>query len=452
MVGILNNAPFVSIVMPVYNGGHYFEMALQSALSQNYGRFEIVVIDDGSKDDRFAERVSVKGGEKVRYFYQENAGVAGALNNGLAQMRGDIFCWLSHDDLFEPHKLMAQVQYFSDLAKKDAVLFSDYDLIDPNGAVFQNIRLDHAKFRRAPISPLLSGAINGCTIFAPADVMRDVGEFELSYRYTQDYRFWNRLLKKYDFFHQPESLVRYRVHPQQGSNHPQAIVEGDDLWIQMIKDRSEIERVQMTGSSFRFFEGMATHLAGSPYRGAERYARQRANDVFSRPSVSVIVPVTAQNVKALPGLLAGIREQGTRGLDVILATTQDVPPLDAPELRVKAYGAGSEIQLINQAMMDAKGDYIVFQRPGREQPSGHFLSSAQRMMVAGTRSVFMDRPETDILIQDLIIGRTASEACCLENLMIHRIFVDGGAKFNESAAELGEPSALVPFAREELTF
>jgi glycosyltransferase involved in cell wall biosynthesis len=90
--------------MPVFNGGHYFRAALESALAQDYDNLEIVVVNDGSTDAGETERIALAHSDRVRYFYQPNRGVAGAMNTAVAHMTGDYFAWFSHDDLHLPHK------------------------------------------------------------------------------------------------------------------------------------------------------------------------------------------------------------------------------------------------------------------------------------------------------------------------------------------------------------
>src|ERR1051326_243987 len=100
--------PTVSVVMPVYNGENYLRSAIESVLSQTFQDFEIIVIDDGSKDSTPA--IAQSYGDRVRYVRQENAGVAAAVNHGIAVARGRYFAWLSHDDFYAPEKLAAQVR------------------------------------------------------------------------------------------------------------------------------------------------------------------------------------------------------------------------------------------------------------------------------------------------------------------------------------------------------
>ena len=71
----------VSIVIPVYNGANYLSEAIDSALAQTYKNIEIIVVNDGSKDDGATEKVALSYGDKIRYFHKENGGVSSAPRN-----------------------------------------------------------------------------------------------------------------------------------------------------------------------------------------------------------------------------------------------------------------------------------------------------------------------------------------------------------------------------------
>ena len=68
--------PLVSIVIPVYNGANYMREAIDSALAQTYDNCEILVVNDGSRDDGETERIALSYGDEIRYFAKENGGVA----------------------------------------------------------------------------------------------------------------------------------------------------------------------------------------------------------------------------------------------------------------------------------------------------------------------------------------------------------------------------------------
>ncbi|HTY45071.1 MAG TPA: glycosyltransferase family A protein [Patescibacteria group bacterium] len=111
--------PFVSVVMPVYNGQRYLSAALKSVFEQQYPAFEVIVVDDGSVDASAAIATSFSG---VRYIYQENQGVACARNAGISASKGEFVAFIDQDDLWLPNKLSVQMQYLIDNPEIEYVL------------------------------------------------------------------------------------------------------------------------------------------------------------------------------------------------------------------------------------------------------------------------------------------------------------------------------------------
>src|SRR5258708_36343533 len=64
----------VSIVIPVYNGSNFLAEAIDSALAQTYGDVEVLVINDGARDDGETERIALSYGDRVRYIVKPNGG------------------------------------------------------------------------------------------------------------------------------------------------------------------------------------------------------------------------------------------------------------------------------------------------------------------------------------------------------------------------------------------
>src|SRR5262245_7173783 len=113
--------PLVSIVIPVYNGSPYLREAINSALAQTYPNLEVIVVNDGSTDDGETARIACSYGKRIRYFAQDNGGVASALNRGLEKMQGEFFSWLSHDDMYTPDKIEKQVAAVQGSGQKSVV-------------------------------------------------------------------------------------------------------------------------------------------------------------------------------------------------------------------------------------------------------------------------------------------------------------------------------------------
>lgn len=103
--------PLVSVIIPAYNAALLIRETIQSVLSQTYNPLEIIVVDDGSKDNTKEMLADYVQQEKIRYMRQENQGQAVARLNGLKTSRGDFISFIDADDLIAPDKIALQVQY-----------------------------------------------------------------------------------------------------------------------------------------------------------------------------------------------------------------------------------------------------------------------------------------------------------------------------------------------------
>jgi glycosyltransferase involved in cell wall biosynthesis len=106
------NQPLVSVLIPTYNCAQYLRTAIDSVLAQEYNNIEIIVVDDGSTDN--TKEVLKNYPSSLKYFYQENKGVAFAHNACLKQASGEYIAWLDADDYWLPGKLKTQIKYFEE--------------------------------------------------------------------------------------------------------------------------------------------------------------------------------------------------------------------------------------------------------------------------------------------------------------------------------------------------
>lgn len=98
--------PSISVVIPTYNRAAWLPATVESVLQQTRPADEILVVDDGSRDD--TEAVCRAFPAPVRYVRQANAGVSAARNRGVREARGEWIAFLDSDDLWEPAKLEVQ--------------------------------------------------------------------------------------------------------------------------------------------------------------------------------------------------------------------------------------------------------------------------------------------------------------------------------------------------------
>src|SRR5438477_8705985 len=102
--------PLVSVVIPTYNRAKMVVEAVRSALGQTVTAMEVIVVDDGSRDDT-EERLS-EFGNRIEFYVQQNQGVSAARNAGIGHATGEYIAFLDSDDVWHPRKLEMQIAHF----------------------------------------------------------------------------------------------------------------------------------------------------------------------------------------------------------------------------------------------------------------------------------------------------------------------------------------------------
>lgn len=212
--------PLVSIIIPVYNGSNYMQKAIDSALAQTYKNTEVIVVNDGSKDDGKTEEVALSYGSKIRYFYKENGGVSSALNLGIKNMKGEYISWLSHDDEYTSTKIENQICNVQQCDMADVFLCDDVQIDELSNLI-------GGKFQKKTECGLIDAkdmlhrllkyrSIDGCSLLIHKSVFEKCGFFDESLRYNQDFDMWVKFcLNGFDWYHSCNVDVKSRVHKQQ---------------------------------------------------------------------------------------------------------------------------------------------------------------------------------------------------------------------------------------------
>jgi len=269
-----NINPKISIIIPVYNGENYLKNAIDSALAQTYKNIEIIVVNDGSKDN--SEKIAKSYGDKIKYIKKENGGVSTALNLAIKNMSGEYFSWLSHDDLIKENKIEAQINFLQNYSENDIILYSNFDLIDEENNVTETIIKNHNELANKPEYALLMGAINGITLIIPRKAFDDCGLFNEELYCTQDYDMWSKMFKKYKFIHQEEVLASSRIHENQETNkNPKVLSEGNELWINLIENIDNDTKIRLEGSEYKFYLKMYNFLKNSQYYSTVNYLKKK---------------------------------------------------------------------------------------------------------------------------------------------------------------------------------
>jgi glycosyltransferase involved in cell wall biosynthesis len=209
----VSSQPQVSFLLPAYNGGRYLPETLRSLSAQTFRDFEIVAVNDGSKDNTASVLdVASRREPRLRVIHQENRGQAAAMNRGLSECRAPLIALIDADDVCLPERLQRQVGFMAEHPEVTA-LGSAVRFIDSRGwpiAIERN-PLDHDG-----IEQLLLSGIGGAIIAPSAMLRRDavvrVGGFAERFSMVQDLDIYLRLGEVGRLANLPDVLVCYRKH------------------------------------------------------------------------------------------------------------------------------------------------------------------------------------------------------------------------------------------------
>jgi glycosyltransferase involved in cell wall biosynthesis len=211
-----------SIIIPLYNKGAYIERSIQSVLSQTFQEFELIVVDDGSTDDSYAQlsvishRLLVEAPDiykKIRVIQQQNQGVSTARNNGVKLAKYDYIVFLDADDSWEP-TYMEEMNGLIAAYPKAGIYGSSYFIIK-NG-----------KKRIAPIGvekDFDSGLINYCQVYSKTlcmplwtgatilkkRIFEEEHGFKPRLKLGEDFDLWIRVATKYPVAFLNKPLASY---------------------------------------------------------------------------------------------------------------------------------------------------------------------------------------------------------------------------------------------------
>ncbi|RIW39035.1 glycosyltransferase [Bacillus salacetis] len=215
----------VSIIIPFYNCP-YVDQAVKSALNQTYPNIEVIVVNDGST--QHTEKLSPYL-SRIKYIQKPNGGTATALNAGIDAATGDYFAWLSSDDLFLPNKTASQLAFMRNSNAR--LSYTGFKFMDSNGSVTSEMRYRDTTWQGMVDTLAVRCPINGCTVMADMDLIRQAGKFDESLRYTHDYDMWCKLSLLVPMKYMDLLTVQYRVHDNMGTkkHHSELLAEAEQV-------------------------------------------------------------------------------------------------------------------------------------------------------------------------------------------------------------------------------
>jgi glycosyltransferase involved in cell wall biosynthesis len=201
-------SPRVSVIIPTFNRRDYLPIALDSVLAQTYTDYEIVIIDDGSTDD--TRDILAPYEKSIRYFYQENLGIAAARNRGIEESRGTYLALLDSDDYWLPGKLACQVEGLEKNPQWGMVA-TRCSSISPDGRFRRHNRPGKSGWILTDL--FKSNFIRTSSAMITRQCLEQVGLFDTSLPECEEYDLWLRIAHRYPIGFITQPLTVYTDNP-----------------------------------------------------------------------------------------------------------------------------------------------------------------------------------------------------------------------------------------------
>jgi glycosyltransferase involved in cell wall biosynthesis len=220
--------PLTTVVITCYNIHEYITEAISSVLDQSYRKYEIVIVDDGSTDET-RNVIFPFLNNNVKYLAKKNGGPSSARNMGIAHAEGDLIAFLDGDDIWEPDKLLCQVNAM--LNNPNAgMIFSDFSTFDSSG-LFVSCK-NRSMFRN--LEPLeyhylvaRNNFIYPSTVIVRKSCFEQCGVFDETLRGPEDWDMWLRIARHFDVLGLHSSLARIRQHSSNISTNVSIMLENE---------------------------------------------------------------------------------------------------------------------------------------------------------------------------------------------------------------------------------
>ncbi len=200
-------SPLVTVAMPVYNDEKYVTKAIKSIFSQNYSKWELIIVNDGSKDNtpKIIEE-AIKDEPRARLVNKENGGTGSAINAALfdSGAKGKYYTWCSSDNIYYPNFLSSLVKAL-EMDEKYSFAYADFNYMNQHDQIFNQV-----VHRPIPRTDLVNGYDIGMAFLYTSDLQRKVGKYW--HKIIEDYEFAIRAAQHTEFLLVSEFLAAFRVH------------------------------------------------------------------------------------------------------------------------------------------------------------------------------------------------------------------------------------------------
>lgn len=251
------NNTLVSIITPLYNAERFVGQTIESVLAQTYPHWEMIVVNDGSKDGgvEIVRRFAAQD-KRITLLEQPNGGCASARNRGLREAKGRFYCFLDADDYWDPTFLEEQLAFMTE--HNAAIVTSSVRRVNEEGIEILRPqivpeKMDYYDILKSCNLPCLATMID-------AGRLHDIRFREELRNLRDDYALWLSLMKQTDYaYGNQKVLANYRISANQVTGNKRKVI------IPQFRVNYEVEKLGLIRSIY--------YLAHWAWNGYIKYRR-----------------------------------------------------------------------------------------------------------------------------------------------------------------------------------
>ncbi len=202
----MKNDCLISIITPSLNQGEFIRYNIESVISQNYEKFEHIIIDGSSSDNTIS---ILKEYKHLKWISEKDKGAANAINKGISLSKGDVLCWLNSDDYFEKNILKDIASLFNNNEDIDLV-YGNMTFVDKNNKIIRKDKTE--KYDLDVLIHKNADIIRQPSTFFRKNLYEKVKGLNENLKCVFDYDFFLRILFIGKSFYFDKNIAFYREH------------------------------------------------------------------------------------------------------------------------------------------------------------------------------------------------------------------------------------------------
>ena len=228
--------PLITVYITNYNYGKFIKKAINSVLNQTFRNYELIIIDDGSKDKSTKIIKQFENRRNIKVVFQKNKGLIVSNNLALRLSKAKYIIRLDSDDWLDPHALEIMSNIL-ERNKKISLVFPDYYEVDKNGKIIKQVRRHNFKKVKLFDQP----AHGACTMIR--ENLVDIGGYDEEFSCQDGYYLWLKFIKKYMVRNVNLPLFYYRQHQSNLTNNKKKILQNRSRIISKLQARENKKKV-----------------------------------------------------------------------------------------------------------------------------------------------------------------------------------------------------------------